>query len=74
MEEFALLETPEGPNIGLLVSLATYAKTNEFGFIETPYRKVLTEISNQNPEDLIGHTPTENILGKDGRTIVKAGT
>ena len=68
------IETPEGPNIGLLVSLATYAKTNEFGFIETPYRKVLTEISNQNPEDLIGHTPTENILGKDGRTIVKAGT
>ena len=68
------IETPEGPNIGLLVSLATYAKTNEFGFIETPYRKVLTEISNQNTEDLIGHTPTENILGKDGRTIVKAGT
>ena len=34
----------------------------------------MTEISNQNTEDLIGHTPTENILGKDGRTIVKAGT
>jgi len=34
------IETPEGPNIGLIGSLATYAKINEFGFIETPYRKV----------------------------------
>lgn len=35
------VETPEGPNIGLIASLATYAKVNEFGFIETPYRKVV---------------------------------
>ncbi|MDD4202104.1 MAG: DNA-directed RNA polymerase subunit beta [Candidatus Omnitrophica bacterium] len=34
------IETPEGPNIGLISSLSTYAKVNEFGFIETPYRKV----------------------------------
>jgi DNA-directed RNA polymerase subunit beta len=34
------IETPEGPNIGLIGSLATYAKLNEYGFIETPYRKV----------------------------------
>ncbi|MBS0625551.1 MAG: DNA-directed RNA polymerase subunit beta [Verrucomicrobia bacterium] len=34
------IETPEGPNIGLITSLSTYAKINEFGFIETPYRKV----------------------------------
>jgi len=34
------IETPEGPNIGLITSLATYAKINEFGFIETPYRIV----------------------------------
>ncbi len=34
------IETPEGPNIGLIVSLACYAKVNEFGFIETPYKKV----------------------------------
>ena len=34
------IETPEGPNIGLIGSLATYAKANEFGFIETPYRQV----------------------------------
>jgi DNA-directed RNA polymerase subunit beta len=34
------IETPEGPNIGLIASLSTYAKVNEFGFIETPYREV----------------------------------
>jgi len=34
------VETPEGPNIGLIVSLAAYARVNQFGFIETPYRKV----------------------------------
>ena len=34
------IETPEGPNIGLIGSLATYARINEFGFMETPYRKV----------------------------------
>ena len=35
------IETPEGPNIGLINSLAVYARTNEYGFIETPYRKVV---------------------------------
>jgi len=44
------VETPEGPNIGLIVSLSTYARVNEFGFIETPYRivksgKVLDDVS-----------------------------
>ncbi|MEI3428440.1 MAG: hypothetical protein V8Q82_04255, partial [Christensenellales bacterium] len=34
------IETPEGPNIGLIGSLATYARINEYGFIEAPYRKV----------------------------------
>ena len=34
------IETPEGPNIGLITSLATYAKVSEYGFIETPYRVV----------------------------------
>ena len=34
------IETPEGPNIGLINSLATYAKVNKYGFIETPYRLV----------------------------------
>ncbi|VAW40731.1 DNA-directed RNA polymerase beta subunit [hydrothermal vent metagenome] len=35
------IETPEGPNIGLINSLAVYAKTNSYGFLETPYRKVI---------------------------------
>ncbi|HIL97187.1 MAG TPA: DNA-directed RNA polymerase subunit beta, partial [Pseudomonadales bacterium] len=35
------IETPEGPNIGLINSLATYARTNSYGFLETPYRKVI---------------------------------
>ncbi|MCX7024225.1 MAG: DNA-directed RNA polymerase subunit beta [Spirochaetes bacterium] len=35
------IETPEGPNIGLIVSLATYTTVNEYGFLETPYRKVI---------------------------------
>ncbi len=35
------IETPEGPNIGLINSLATFARVNKYGFIETPYRKVV---------------------------------
>jgi len=38
------IETPEGPNIGLINSLATYARTNSFGFLESPYRKVVDGI------------------------------
>jgi DNA-directed RNA polymerase subunit beta len=41
------VETPEGPNIGLIASLATFARINDFGFLETPYRKVETgKVSN----------------------------
>ena len=66
------IETPEGPNIGLLGSMATYARTNEYGFIETPYRKVCTEISNKDPR-LDGRTLTEDVVSDDGTTILKAG-
>jgi DNA-directed RNA polymerase subunit beta len=38
------IETPEGPNIGLIGSLASYARVNEFGFIETPFRKVYRDV------------------------------
>jgi DNA-directed RNA polymerase subunit beta len=42
------IETPEGPNIGLINSLAVYARTNEYGFLETPYRKVVgSKVTNQ---------------------------
>ena len=40
------IETPEGPNIGLINSLSTYAKINEYGFIESPYRKYDKETRN----------------------------
>ena len=66
------IETPEGPNIGLLGSLATYAKTNEFGFIETPYRKVFHEIPSDS-DDLPRHIAREDIKGEDGKFIVRAG-
>ncbi len=66
------IETPEGPNIGLLGSLATYARTNPYGFIETPYRKVNTEILNTDP-DLENRTLTEDVVGEDGHIVLKAG-
>ena len=65
------IETPEGPNIGLLGSLATYARTNEYGFIETPYRKVQMEILNTDPR-LLGRTLTQKVVGADGKTILNA--
>src|SRR5829696_8455190 len=40
------IETPEGPNIGLIGSLATYGQVNSYGFIETPYRRVVTAVDN----------------------------
>ena len=63
------IETPEGPNIGLLGSLATYAKVNEFGFVETPYRRVRTTISNRS-DDLIGRTLLQEVREKSRKTIV----
>ena len=66
------IETPEGPNIGLLGSLATYARTNEFGFIETPYRVVKKTISNKD-ETLLGRQTSEDIVGTDGKTILRSG-
>ncbi|MEE0990377.1 MAG: DNA-directed RNA polymerase subunit beta [Paludibacteraceae bacterium] len=47
------IETPEGPNIGLINSLCVFAKINDLGFIETPYRKVENKIVNLNKEDVV---------------------
>ncbi len=47
------IETPEGPNIGLISSLCVYAKINDLGFIETPYRKVNTSKVNLDPDEVI---------------------
>ncbi len=47
------IETPEGPNIGLISSLCVYAKVNRLGFIETPYRKVLDGVASITSEDVV---------------------
>ncbi len=65
------IETPEGPNIGLLSSLASYARINNHGFIESPYRRVLKEIPNTDPE-LEGHTVTKNVSDGEGKVITRA--
>ncbi len=62
------VETPEGPNIGLVGHLATYARINEFGFLETPYLKVYHEIEKKDEEKLIGRILAEDVDG------FKAGT
>ena len=66
------IETPEGPNIGLLSTLASYARVNPYGFIESPYRRVLHELPKDSP-DLKGRTVTEAVMDPDGGTIVGRG-
>ncbi len=66
------IETPEGPNIGLLSSLASYARINPYGFIESPYRRVLKVLPNTSP-DLEGRTVTARVVDTRGRAIVAEG-
>jgi DNA-directed RNA polymerase subunit beta len=62
------IETPEGPNIGLIGSLATYASINDYGFIQTPYRKVIHEVPNK-VESLINRTVSEDIISSKGNVV-----
>ncbi|MDX9970683.1 MAG: DNA-directed RNA polymerase subunit beta [Candidatus Gracilibacteria bacterium] len=64
--------TPEGPNIGLVIHLATYAKINEYGFIETPFRTLAHSVKN-NGKDGVGHISRETIESARGKTIIEAG-
>jgi DNA-directed RNA polymerase subunit beta len=67
------VETPEGPNIGLIGRLASYGRVNEFGFIETPYRRVLRSLP-PTDKDLIGRQVRNNVIDPDsGELIVAAG-
>ncbi len=67
------IETPEGPNIGLIGSLASYGRVNEFGFIETPYRRVYTS-AKATPDALIGRTLAADIVDpKTDKVIAKQG-
>jgi DNA-directed RNA polymerase subunit beta len=66
------IETPEGPNIGLIGRLASFARVNEFGFLETPYRKVYKQLK---PTDkrLVGRMVREDVVNKSGKKILKSG-
>ncbi|MXW23625.1 MAG: DNA-directed RNA polymerase subunit beta, partial [Chloroflexi bacterium] len=66
------IETPEGPNIGLIGNLATYGRINDFGFIETPYRPVRREVGKASPE-LVGRVLTADVTNSRGRAIASAG-
>ncbi len=68
------IETPEGPNIGLIGRLATYGQINEFGFIETPYRLVKSTIENKKGQ-LVGRILREDIHDPEtNKVIAKAET
>ena len=64
------VETPEGANIGLVLNLANYARVNDYGFIETAYRKVINAAT---PKDIVGHIAAVDYLNERGSVIVKAG-
>jgi DNA-directed RNA polymerase subunit beta len=70
------IETPEGPNIGLIGSLATYGKINKHGFIETPYRKVRRFVGYRDAKaDAVGQVLAEDlVLSEGGKAVAKAGT
>jgi DNA-directed RNA polymerase subunit beta len=69
------IATPEGPNIGLVGHLASYAKVNDFGFIETPYRKVLHEVENsaELTTDKITRADLAVKVGGQKKVLVKSG-
>jgi len=67
------IETPEGPNIGLIGSLATYAKVNEYGFIEAPYRRVIRELPNDSPE-LVGRFVRTDVKNEKEKVVAAAGS
>src|SRR6266516_2937826 len=74
------IETPEGPNIGLIGNLATYGQINPYGFIETPYRRVYKRLRANDPR-LIGREfrgiygrEREDVKTSDGEVLVKART
>ena len=66
------IETPEGPNIGLLSSLSTYARINPLGFIESPYRRVIKVLPNTDTE-LAGRTLAQDITENGSKPIARAG-
>jgi DNA-directed RNA polymerase subunit beta len=70
------IETPEGPNIGLISSLCVYAKINELGFIETPYRKVENGKVDLEPEGLYltAEEEEDKIIAQGNAPLKENGT
>ena len=64
------VETPEGANIGLVLNLASFARVNDYGFIETPYRKVLNAVT---AKQAVGHIAREDLTDEKGKVIVPNG-
>lgn len=64
------VETPEGANIGLVLNLSLYARINSYGFIETPYVKVINAVT---AKDAVGHTASFDLEDENGKVIVSAG-
>ncbi len=68
------IETPEGPNIGLIGSLASFGRVNDYGFIETPYRRVLKEVEPK-ADALFGHTLDADVTNPEtGEVVATRGT
>lgn len=65
------IETPEGPNIGLIGRLANYARVNDYGFIETPYRRVRHSLSSDDSR-LVGHKVIEDVKIPDSDEVLIA--
>ena len=65
------IETPEGPNIGLINSLATYARTNEYGFLESPYRKVVDGKVTDDIEFLSAINEAEHVIAQASAPLDK---
>ncbi|MEX2552497.1 MAG: DNA-directed RNA polymerase subunit beta [Actinomycetota bacterium] len=67
------IETPEGPNIGLIGSLASYARINEFGFIETPYRRVLNGKVTDQVDYLTADEEDRHVIAQANATLDAKG-
>ena len=67
------IETPEGPNIGLINSLATYARTNEYGFLESPYRRVVDGQVTDDIEYLSAINEAEHVIAQASATVDENG-
>ncbi|OIO39550.1 MAG: DNA-directed RNA polymerase subunit beta, partial [Candidatus Omnitrophica bacterium CG1_02_49_10] len=67
------IETPEGPNIGLIASLSTYARINEFGFVETPYRRVDKGKATRKIEYLSADIEDQYAIAQANAVLTKAG-